>query len=1824
MTATGSGTPGRGTRVDDAPRRGIGRPIIAILVIGLLARLIMAYGFPPLAGSGFKTDLDLFTYWADVLATHQPWGFYDHASYADYTPGYLYVLWVVGIVGKLIGGTGDLIKLPAILTDVALGWIVFTMARDLRVTERRATIAAAVVVFNPVSWFDSVVWGQVDSFGTVFLLLAVRELWRARNERAAILAVVAALIKPQLGILVPIVAVVVIRRALWPAGGWGDEEPPERSGFDPVRRTAGVRSIFTTAAAAIGTAFALTIPFSLPVISFTGAAPFIDSPLLRLVFKTAAVYPYLTVNAYNMWALFPVGGQTTAADGIWLNDSPARDATIWGQIGPFPAALIGAALLLGIAAVVSLAVARRPDRMTILVGTCALAIAFFAAPTRVHERYLFPLFGLAGILVAFSWRWRIAYALASIAIFLNMYVVLTTIYGDNPSVSDWLGIGEGIRSFWGVASIALVNTGVLVWGLLQLRPGAARALARELERGRVDEEAFGDGEGFAAWDDEPVAAGDEPVAAGGAPRATEAATGAAAASRIATTTRSSIGAAAAARGRAPAPPPVVVPAWYERPSWTSLGIFGALRARIRETPIRPDRSTQLKGERGGRIDRLDIWVVLVLVVAAMLLRTWRLDEPARMHFDEVYHARTATEFLQDWRYGISHNIYEWTHPHLAKYAMALGIEAFAGHDVTASSDLGVNVRAAAIEPRRADAGSATLRDGDRVWVATGAELIAYDLETRKVEARWSVAGASTVTYDETGNTIFVGTDAGDVLSVDTTALDFARQGEGSAPGDPVAVGTFKAAPVQLVAWDNGGTIAARMADGTVAMMDSSSGETVGSIRLAGAADIAAAGDGDGVVATLASVTDAAAAAKELASITGGDAAALKKQLAQTETDTVLLDITLTVDLRTKLDKAITDGKLPGIAITKTPLLAVADGAGLDLLSDHGHVVHSVAVPGGAHGVALVTGLASGNQLYASSADGSSGDPQLTIVATTGDQAKGGPTITSTMPMPGAVTKVLYDDSAQMVEVLGQAQDGSGPTVYVVEPHGNAVFADHKLGFAPVALVMDHNPDYPSSSRGQILAFDGTGQMGALDVGGYDFSWRLPGVLLGALMVGALYLLTRVLFRRRTVGVLAGMFLLLDGMSFVQSRIAMNDVYTGFFILAAYLLFAWLWVEPRSRRAFWTVMPMIGLLLGLGLASKWVAAYAIGALGILVLARSALGRLLLIAGLIGITGVLGWMALAVPTGSAASGNLLFPIIMIVITLGAVAVTVYRPIAWSDDEVRFAVGAPAALGILVVLAALALNKVGSGVTLGPIRLTPLPLGFGLVVLGGLVYLAFNQAGRMGFGPMAVRRPGGDPATLPADPAPEGWLRLGAGLGLSTLWWAGCLVVIPVVVYVISYLPWAAVEGHQIIGGFPAGHTGQTLIGLTGEMYRYHNNLTAAHPASSPWWAWPLNLKPVWFYQGGFANGTSGAIYDAGNMVVWWLGIPAMSFVAWQAFRRRSLGLALILVGFLAQWISWARIDRAAFQYHYYTSVPFIVMGLAYLVAEVWHGASRRTWLAVRVGAALAVMGPAILWLLRQPLCRIANVEAVNKGGQACNGNPGNLVVTPSVFGIAVLAIVLGVLLVRQLVKLGRPKADGTPLEARDMAPLMATALAGGVALAATRLLPSVDPLFSFPGFIPELIALAALVPLGLVAVQVLTARDARRFVLGLVAAVAVWFVILYPNISALPLPSDFVNAYQGLLPTYLYPFQFSVNTVDRSGSISFSDPKFFILLACIVIAAGVVAYSAWTWRQALADAIVPAGGPADGEVADGEATDDEAAVGSADDRPGVDQVGPSPER
>ena len=129
--------------------------------------------------------------------------------------------------------------------------------------------------------------------------------------------------------------------------------------------------------------------------------------------------------------------------------------------------------------------------------------------------------------------------------------------------------------------------------------------------------------------------------------------------------------------------------------------------------------------------------------------------------------------------------------------------------------------------------------------------------------------------------------------------------------------------------------------------------------------------------------------------------------------------------------------------------------------------------------------------------------------------------------------------------------------------------------------------------------------------------------------------------------------------------------------------------------------------------------------------------------------------------------------------------------------------------------------------------------------------------------------------------------------------------------------------------------------------------------------------------------------------------------------------------------------------------------------------------------------------------------------------------------------------------------------------------------------------------EPIALIVAIPLGYLGLQVFASRDARRFVVGFVVAVVGWFVILYPNISALPLPAAVVAAYQGILPTYLYAFQFPVSTVTRDTNAPVFTPMLALLLIALTVTCLVVAYSAWVWRLARAEAKAASGASDDAE-------------------------------
>ena len=68
----------------------------------------------------------------------------------------------------------------------------------------------------------------------------------------------------------------------------------------------------------------------------------------------------------------------------------------------------------------------------------------------------------------------------------------------------------------------------------------------------------------------------------------------------------------------------------------------------------------------------------------------------------------------------------------------------------------------------------------------------------------------------------------------------------------------------------------------------------------------------------------------------------------------------------------------------------------------------------------------------------------------------------------------------------------------------------------------------------------------------------------------------------------------------MSRISMNDIFVATFIVAAYALFWQIWSGRWARSAWW-VLPLVGVLIGLAAASKWVGWYALAGLIVLVLA-----------------------------------------------------------------------------------------------------------------------------------------------------------------------------------------------------------------------------------------------------------------------------------------------------------------------------------------------------------------------------------------------------------------------------------------------------------------------------------------------------------------------------------------------------------------------------------------------------------------------------------------------
>jgi len=200
-------------------------------------------------------------------------------------------------------------------------------------------------------------------------------------------------------------------------------------------------------------------------------------------------------------------------------------------------------------------------------------------------------------------------------------------------------------------------------------------------------------------------------------------------------------------------------------------------------------------------------------------------------------------------------------------------------------------------------------------------------------------------------------------------------------------------------------------------------------------------------------------------------------------------------------------------------------------------------------------------------------------------------------------------------------------------------------------------------------------------------------------------------------------------------------------------------------------------------------------------------------------------------------------------------------------------------------------------------------------------------------------------------------------------GFFVAIPLVIYILSYIPFVAATG-----GGGLGNIWRNQL----SMYDYHATLVAEHGFSSVWWEWPLILRPIWLYGGRIVDGVRGTIASFGNPAVWWLGTIATVYAIFHFLTQMSLrefvlylkkpnyrgkrvyslkgfnrDLAFLLVAFGAQYLPWVGITRLTWIYHFFPSVPFIVLILTWVIKRIIDERPQWRWWAVGYAALVVAL-------------------------------------------------------------------------------------------------------------------------------------------------------------------------------------------------------------------------------------------------------------------------------
>lgn len=339
--------------------------------------------------SGYLEDMALWRNWAETGAIKGLTSIYGEPAtpgfmQPNYLPPYLTVLTLLGKLQLMLSGPEGLhsylfalmLKLPAIIGDLVLALLLLHFLNQKSPASARRLFLIAL--FHPVLWTISAIWGQVDVLPVIFLVLMLLALEKKNPLLATFWFTVACLIKLQSAALFPLLLL-----------AWFTQSEA-RPRFGPL-----FARVFVIVAT---TVTALNLPFLATGQWLT---------LLHQTFGVVGRYPYLSMNAWNLWWLLP---NHRILD---TNTFAGLPLVSWGMVFYL------------IAVVVIIKKGRPFSSWQRLWGTASLLIlAFFLLLTEMHERYAFPFVVFALPLVYENKTWGRLYVALTAILWFNLVWIL--------------------------------------------------------------------------------------------------------------------------------------------------------------------------------------------------------------------------------------------------------------------------------------------------------------------------------------------------------------------------------------------------------------------------------------------------------------------------------------------------------------------------------------------------------------------------------------------------------------------------------------------------------------------------------------------------------------------------------------------------------------------------------------------------------------------------------------------------------------------------------------------------------------------------------------------------------------------------------------------------------------------------------------------------------------------------------------------------------------------------------------------------------------------------------------------------------------------------------------------------------------------------------------------------------------------------------------------------------------------------------------------------------------------------------------------------------